>query len=170
MQCSWRFYGFIFPSVSVSHCLRSFHRIRVFIRFALSFKNSQQQNAQNTARGLTVFPFLKYSAGIKTTVAALFVIFLPSAEHSASAVLICCVNVSLHHFFYLSDQKLRAADLSLTYRSDKCFSLRALLFQTGSMKLVRPLRYLIKCLSADGWTSSFIEPKLKEREKTWTFE
>lgn len=38
-------------------------------------------------------------------------------------------------------------------------------------KLVQLLRYLIKCLTADGWMSSFIEPKLKERkEKMWSFE
>lgn len=32
-----------------------------------------------------------------------------------------------------------------------------------SKQLVQPLRYLIKCLTADGSTSSFIEPKLKKK-------
>lgn len=49
--------------------------------------------------------------------------------------------------------------LSLSHQSDKCFSLRPLLFHAARSVL----SYLIKCLTADGSTSSFIEPKLKKK-------
>lgn len=75
-------------------------------------------------------------------------------------------SVCLHdscEFTLRSD--VEAADLSLTHHSDKCFSLCSLLFQTGFTQLVQPLRYLIKCLTADGSTSSVIEPKLKGKNE-----
>ncbi len=83
---------------------------------------------------------------------------------NCSSPSVCCRSVFLYDFFDFI-YVIRCWEQRFISSVWQMFLFMIITIPNRLHRLVQPLRYLIKCLTADGWTSSFIEPKLKEKKK-----